>query len=324
MKTKLKSITIIIFLLLILFSILYFPKEAIDSVLFGINIWSYNVFPALFPFFIIADLLVNYGFIEFLSEIFKNLMIIFGLSGNCSFALLGSIVSGFPSGAKYTKQLLEEEKISVQEANHLIRFTHFSNPLFIMGTIGAVLLKNKKLGIIILLAHFLGNLIIGIIFRPKCNYTYEKVSLKRAIDEAHKKRINNNKGFANIISDAIYNTINILILLLGIIIIFLIITNLITKIFTLNETFSIIIKGICEMTQGVKFAAGSHFSILTKIMLITSFLSFGGLSVHLQTSSIISNTKIKYKNFLLARIIHSFIATVLVYIFYVILYFSNF
>lgn len=324
MKTKLKSITIIIFLLLILFSILYFPNETIDSVLLGINIWSYNVFPSLFPFFIIADLLVNYGFIEFLSEIFKNLMLIFGLSGNCSFAFLGSIVSGFPSGSKYTKQLLEEGKITVQEANHLIRFTHFSNPLFIMGTIGAVLLKDKKLGIIILLAHFLGNFIIGIIFRPKCNYTHEKVSLKKAIDDAHKKRINNDKTFANIISDAIYNTINILILLLGIIIIFLIFTNLITKIFILNENFSIIIKGIFEMTQGVKFVAISHFSILMKIMLITFFLSFGGLSVHLQTSSIISDTKIKYKNFLLARIIHSFIATALVYILYILFYFPNF
>lgn len=315
MKTKLKSIVIVAFLLLVLYSILSFPKETIDSVLFGINIWVYNVFPSLFPFFILTDLLVNYGFIEFISEIFKNFMRIFGLSGNCAFPLFGSLFSGFPSGPKYVKQLLDNDVISEDDANFLIMFTHFSNPLFIIGTIGTVLLNDKKLGYLILAAHFLGNFFIGILLRKRNSLPKEKMSLKKALSLMNKKRITNKNGFITILSNSIYNTIDILILLLGIIIVFLVFTNLITRL-PINDNLLLIVKGFLEMTQGVKMVSISNISLIYKLILITFFLSFGGCSVHLQVASIINGSKIKYKNFLIARIIHSIISMILVYILY--------
>ncbi len=320
MKTKLKSITIIMILLAIVTSILTYPKDTIDSVLTAVNIWAYNVFPSLFPFFILSNLLLNYGFVEFLSELFTNVMSYFGLSGNCSFPLLGSIISGFPSGPKYIKQLLEEDLITIEEANALIKFTHFSNPLFIMGTIGSLLLKDQRLGIMILIAHFAGNFIIGLSFKKKSHNPKTKISLKRAINKMNEKRVSNRDNFITILSNAIYETIDVLILLLGIIIIFLILTNLLAKTLNLDENMMILIRGILEMTQGIKFVSNSHFSSLIKTVLITFFLSFGGLSVHLQVASIISDTKIKYKNFLLARIIHSFISAILVFVLYNIIF----
>jgi len=319
MKTKFKSIVIILFLLLVLLSILSFPKDTIDSVLFGINIWVYNIFPSLFPFFILSDLLVSFGFIELISELFKNFMRIFGLNGNCSFPLFGSIVSGFPSGPKYIKQLLDNNLIKEDDANFLIMFTHFSNPLFIIGTIGSVLLNDIFLGYIILISHFLGNFIIGLLFRKKRYIYKEKISLKKAINLMNKKRISNKDSFITILSNSIYNTIDILILLLGIIIVFLILTNLITKL-PIDNNIILILKGILEMTQGVKYVSISNIYLIYKVILITLFLSFGGFSVHLQVASIINNTKIKYKNFMIARIIHSIISLILVYILFNVFY----
>lgn len=319
MKTKLKSILIMVFLVLILVSVLSYPKETIDSVLFAINIWMYNVFPSLFPFFILSDLLVNYGFIELLSELFKNFMRLFKLPGKCAFPFLGSMISGFPSGPKFTKQLLDEGLIDEESANHLIMFTHFSNPLFIIGTIGMVLLNDKRLGLIILISHFLGNFIIGIFFRKDKVIAKEKISIRKALALMHKKRINNKNNFITILSNSIYNTIDILILLLGIIIVFLVFSNLVTKVIV-NEDVLIIIRGLLEMTQGVKMVSISKVSLLYKVMLITIFLSFGGLSVHLQVASIINNSKIKYKNFLYARIIHSLLSAILVYILFNFIY----
>ena len=312
MKPKLKSIMIIIFFLLILLSFLFLPKDTINSVLLGLNIWLYNVFPSLFPFFIISELLINYGFNDFLSEFFRNFMSLFGLSGNASFAFLGSIFSGFPSGSKYTRQLLDNNIISDDEANHLIRFTHFSNPLFIIGTIG-ILLNNIFVSYLILISHYLGNIIIGICFRKKKIKNKYKVSFKKAINLMHNKRINNKNNFITILTDAIYKTIDILILLLGTIIIFLILSNLITLL-PVNDNLILFSKGILEMTQGIKFVSNSSLSLLIKTILVTFFISFGGLTVHLQVSSIISNSKIKYKNFLIARMFHSFISIILVYI----------
>ncbi len=241
-------------------------------------------------------------------------MTIFGLSGYCSFPLLGSLISGFPSGPKYTVQLLNNGLITEQEANHLIRFTHFSNPLFILGTIGSVLLKNYHAGLIILIAHFTSNFIIGIMFRVNHQISHEKISIKRAINIMNDKRIHNKNNFIKILSDSIYNTIDILILLLGIIIVFLILNNIINKLFPLDENLSLFIKGIMEMTQGVKFVSASNWPLLTKTIFITFFLSFGGFSVHMQVSSVIMGSKIKYKNFLIARIIHAFLSSILVFV----------
>ena len=43
-------------------------------------------------------------------------------------------------------------------------------------------------------------------------------------------------------------------------------------------------------------------------------ISFGGLSVHMQIFSILSDTKIKYLPFLTARVMHAFISSFLVFI----------
>lgn len=313
MKSFFKSILIVFLLFLVLILILGYPDVAINSVLDGINIWMYNVFPALFPFFILSDLLINYGFVELLSELFKNFMMIFGLNGNASYVLFGSIICGSPSGAKLTKQLLDDNLISIDDANHLIRFTHFSNPLFVIGMIGNILLDDIRIGYLIFISLVLGNVIIGIIFRKKVSLKKEDISFKNIFISITKKKNTNKKSFINILSKSIYDSFDILFLILGIIIVFLIVSNILS-LFVINNELLIFIKGILEMTQGVKMASGSSFNYLFKPSLITFFLAFGGLSVHLQVASIISNTKIKYKNFLVSRIIHSILSSILVFI----------
>lgn len=41
----------------------------------------------------------------------------------------------FPSNAKYTKELYLEGSINEHEASKILMFTHFSNPLFLLGTL---------------------------------------------------------------------------------------------------------------------------------------------------------------------------------------------
>ena len=74
MKTKLKTVVITIFLFIIFIFIYTYPKVTIETVLFGINIWFYNVLPTLFPFFILSDLFVNYGLIDLIFNIWYNRM----------------------------------------------------------------------------------------------------------------------------------------------------------------------------------------------------------------------------------------------------------
>lgn len=317
MKTKISSIIMVLIILIIGIEVLQESKSILNTVKFSLSIWENNLFPSLFPFFVISDLLINCGFASFLGELLKPLMNkLFCLKGEASFALVLSMVSGFPSGSKYTKELYLKGLINEHEASKILTFTHFANPLFILGTISIMFLGNQEIGFLILFCHYLGNFIIALLFR---NYYISKknaikVSLKRAINAMHQKRLENNKSLGQLISEALMNAIQTLLLILGVITFFLIITTIIDNNINFDLYHQTILNGIFEMTQGLKHISLLAIPLKNKATLATLFISFGGLSVHMQTISIISDTKIKYYPFLVARILHASISALLIYL----------
>jgi len=317
------SILIMTVLVFCGFEILSESETIMNAVIYSFDIWVNNLIPSMFPFFVLSEILINYGFVELISELFKPIFQkLFKMNSNAAFIFIMSMLSGFPSNAKYTRQLYMDGKLTDKEATKILMFSHFSNPLFILGTISITFLNSKKLGLIVLISHYISNIIIGILFRNynKTDIIKEKYSFKNVILSMHNKRINNNKSFGCIITNALTNSINTLLLILGVVTTFLIITTIIDNNFhpdLLTKTF---LSGFLEMTQGLK-----HISLLNttkefKTILITSILSFGGLSVHTQILSIISDTKIKYKPFLLARLIHVVISSIICFI---LLFFNN-
>jgi len=315
MKTKIMSFTIIITLITIMALFLVFPTSIMSTVTFSISIWKDNLIPSLAPFFLISELLINYGFVELLGEISKNIMNrLFHLPGEASFVIIGSLISGFPSSSKYINELLSNNQINENEASYLLKFNHFSNPLFVLGTVGTLLLNNKSIGLLILVSHIISNFIIAFIYRPKeNNYKIEKISLRKGLSKMHKKYVSNT-SFSDILSKSIFKTINTLLLLLGIITTFLIISALIKNIFNTSDLVNSIISGILEMTGGIKSISFLNISTKLKATLIGFFISFGGLSIHMQVMSILSDTNIKYLPYLISRIIHALLTSSLIYL----------
>ncbi len=299
------------------YEILSESATIMNAVSYSFDIWINNVFPSLFPFFVLSEILINYGFIELIGELFKPIFErLFKINGNAAFIFIMSLLSGFPSNAKYTKELYLQNKLTKEEATKILMFSHFSNPLFILGTISITFLNDQKLGLIIMFSQYISNVIIGLMFR---NYypskiTKDKFSIKKAILSMHNKRINNNKRFGSIITNSLINTINTLLLILGVITTFLIITTIIDNNFNLSLLNKSLLSGFLEMTQGLKHVSLLNISNNYKALLICMIISFGGLSVHTQILSIISDTKIEYKPFLLARLIHVVIASIFCYL----------
>lgn len=309
MNKKTINIIMICLLLTIIYFMITASNKVIESVNFSISIWKDNLFPTLFPFFVVSSLLLNYGFVDILGNLLsKPMNKLFHLPGCCGFVLAISLVSGFPSGAKYTKDLVENNLITTKQAERLLTFTHYSNPLFILGMIGSILLNNQKLAYLIMIAHIVSGLLVGIIFREKNYYSCENMQ---------KKSNKTSKTFGQLLTESIMSSLNTMFLLLGIVTIFLIISTIIKNIVSLPPVLSTIVSGILEMTQGVKLASLMQTSELIKIIIITGIISFGGLSVHMQVLGIISEQKIRYKYFFLARIIHSILAMLLVSIIYI-------
>lgn len=308
-----KKTTNIIIVFLLLITVIYMitcSNKVIESVTFSISIWKDNLFPTLFPFFVVSNLLMNYGFVDIIGKFLTYPMQKFHLPGDAGFVLAASMFSGFPSGAKYTKDLVSQNKLTKEEGARLLTFTHYSNPLFILGMIGNILLNNQTMAIIILISHISSGLIIGYIFNQNFNYTKTKP------EQNQTTKSENQKTFGELLTSSIFDSLNTMFLLLGIVTIFLIISSFINHLFSLPPILNTILSGTLEMTQGVKLTSSLNVPEIIKIVLITAIISFGGLSVHMQVIGIIAEQKIKYKSFLLARILHSILASIIVIFLY--------
>ena len=303
MKAKYTNFFICTLILLFFIEIFDHTNLIIKTFIESSKLWFYNLIPTLFPFLIITDLLSNYGFINYISKIFGKLMTIFKLPPNSSYAFFMSMFSGFPGNSKLIKELLDKKEIDENDATKLLTFTHFSNPLFIIGTIGTLFLKNKKISIIILIVHYLTNFIIGFIFR----------NIYKSTTYELKKSYFLSQSFIKVLLNSINQSINIMFTIYGIIVFTSLLINIITVNINISSFFKSILTGLIEMTQGLKLISEQSLSYQAKASIMTFFLSFGGVSIHMQIMSILANYKINYYIYFLSRIIHASISSLLVY-----------
>ncbi len=278
------------------------------------NIFINNVFPSLFPMFVISNLLIVIGIPEFLGNLFSKVMTkLFNVKGIGSFVFFMSMISGYPSNAKYVKELLDKKLINEVDANKILMFTCFSNPLFIINTVGIMFFNNIKIGFFMLISHILGNLIIGLLFR-NIYVSKEKensFSFKKELSILNNK-INNTKIFKSFLT-SINNSLLTLLNIFGIITCFLIFSELINNYIKLNPIMNSILIGLLEFTSGLKSVSILNISFKLKLYISMFFISFGGFSVHAQIINILDNYKINYMLFLLSRILHGLISIIILY-----------
>lgn len=281
-----------------------------EIILTSFYIWFNTLVPSMFPMFVLSDILITYNFTNYLPNKIINLISkIFNISKNGVLVLLLSLISGFPTNALNIIKAYDNKLITKEESEHLLLFTHFGNPLFILQTVGVFYLKNNTYGIIILISHILGNIIIAILFKNK-----------NTINNKYITNNNNCQSFGLVLSNSIKKSMDTLIMISGTITLFLILSTLICTIFNLNNYISTLIKGILEMTMGINSIINLNIKDIYKVVLSTFFISFGGLSIHLQIYSCLDN-KIRYKNFFKGRIYQSLISSFISYIFMLLLHF---
>lgn len=288
---------IVIFLVLLSFFLITFSKEVIESVGFSLSIWKENLFPSLFPFFVVSNLLIEYGFVDYLGNWFGKWMPkLFGLPKEASFVLFISMISGFPSSAKYTSRLVNEGCLSKEEGEQLLTFTHFSNPLFVLGFIGTGLLCNQKIAFLILFCHIFSNLIIGFLSKGEKS---KELKGKRNTLVSKKEKLSFGKVFSKSIMDSLTTTF----LLLGVVTCFLALTTILQTVLPLSPEGKVLISGLLEMTQGVKLVMELPISLCFQGLFMLFFISFGGFSVHMQVLSFISEENLRYFPYFWGRIL---------------------
>lgn len=283
MKRNYQNIVLFIILILLMTYLLN-ANIIVKSILDYTNLFITKLFPTSFIIYITSSILVDYGLINLISKL--------KLNGNTTYVTVMSFISGFPSGSKYTKELLDKNLISEREANYLITYTNFPNPLFILGTVSTIIGKNYALKILLVIT--ISNLIIAFLFKPR-----EKEIIK------YKKQ--SPKDFAVSLKNATDSSIRTLLIVYSSSLFFYLITVIINTYITLSPLGYVLLNGIFDLTKGI-FSTPIISSILVRSIIILIFLSIGSISIHIQIKSIIADTSIKYKNYLVGRILQTIIS----------------
>ena len=159
MNKTYKSILILVTLMIIMLMCLFNASFVIQNILEYSKLFITKLFPVSFLFFVLSSLILDYGFINILEKYFH-------INATNIYLFFVSKLSGFPSGAKYTKDLLEGGFINKDMADKYIMFSHFPNPLFILGSVNMVL-DDINMSIKLLLAIIISNFIIHRYFNCK-------------------------------------------------------------------------------------------------------------------------------------------------------------
>ena len=277
-------------------------KTFFASLINTLDIWLMRVFPSLFTFFVITSLLINFKIINFFSILLYPLKRIMNFETDEAFNIfILSIFNGNPSTIIFINQSLDNNKITFNDANVLLKCASFISPFFILSFF------EKKLAYILIISHLLSNLIYCF-FLNRNNKT-----IKNKKEDDYQ---------INIISflDSIQKEISIMLLIACMMCVCNILKYTFSSLFnffTINTYFSRILLSVIEISTGLNDLISINLPPLSLIIFASFLTSFGGFCIHLQVASIL-NKKLKYKSYFFARIIQGIISIIISIFFFLI------
>lgn len=318
-------------------SMILFPQETFRAAFRGLDAWWSIVFPALLPFFIMSELLIGLGVVNFMGVLLEPVMRpLFNVPGTGAFVVAMGYTSGAPIGTILTVNLRKNNLCSRKEAQRLMSFTSNTSPLFLFGAVSVGMFHNASLGITLALSHYLANITIGVVMGQLSKKEWDtKSPAKRKgnmIIEAFRALLDqqrkDNRPLGTLMADAVVKSAQTLSMIGGYIIFFSVLTEVLSLIGILNLIAGVLLlalkplrldasigtavaTGFFEITLGTKLCSEVSTSLAVQMLAASTIMGWGGLSIHAQVASLLKDTDIKMHTFLLARLLHAAIAPVI-------------
>lgn len=307
------------------------PGFYLQSASNALALFATSLLPSLFPFYFCSLLLTFCGAVNTISQVGgKPISRLYRTKNECAYALFLSLLCGYPVGASTICELYENGILSEQDAKCASAFCQNAGPVFIIGTLGGVIFQNQAIGWIILLSHYLGTLLNGLIYRPRkhknnavnqkkhANYIKpsriksRKISKAKAVEDfSQNARVYSSPNdIDNIMSKAISKSTMSMLCVGGYIVIcgmlvdtleLIGFSSLLSSLGDIGEPIKAVAYGMIEMTRGA-IACASISNIHISIALTTAIISLGGLSIFLQCYSYLSRCNISFGRLLLYKL----------------------
>ncbi len=306
----------VLILLLMAYTLIQ-PEVSINGATAGLLLWFNKVLPSLLPFIILSQLLFKLGLIFRLEQyIGKFSNSVFGVSGSSLVTFILGSIGGSPTGAKLTNQLLSQPNISTLEAQKTLCFSNNTGPLFIIGTVGTLMLQDVRLGYFLVIVHILSALTILTLSRFYSTYTPVVVS---------KKQYSESPPFVTAFTDSVQGGMETIVNVGGFIIFFSMLLSIIKNlgifnlaIAGLSSIFGIdtiilesLILGSLEFSNGSAYISQYFNGEAYILAILSAILGFGGFCVFFQTAQILSKTKLSLGIYLATKTVQAVFAALL-------------
>lgn len=293
-----KKISLALIIIVLIFEILMFPKEAMAYAATGLTLWFDNMIPALFPFMVISGLVVRLDLAPcILAVLHPFLYKIFRTNHYCEYALVMGFLCGYPMGAVIVRDLLAEQKITEKQADFLLSFCNNIGPVFFCSLVLPLFEGYQAL---LIAGMYAIPLLYGIFMR----YTVYKNAFiaSSVITDSKKNNIlqsetQNHTKFNDAFTESINQAVSSSLFLGACMIFFNMLRFLPAHFLRDNITIQALISWLLEVNGAISltgelYAGGNH--ILSVCML--PFLAIGGLSCMCQTIGILGHTNCNLKH----------------------------
>lgn len=276
------------------------PKRYIASVYNGMLLFATSVAPALFPFFFFTRILTSVGTAQILGDALKKpIAKLYNCPSVGGYVFFMSAISGYPVGSRLLSDLYSAGLIDRRQVKAISSFTSTSGPLFIVGTVGTLMFGSASLGYLLMAIHFAGALINGFIYRIKKKDATDYAELVRTPPD-----------FDDLLGKSMTSALTSLFIVGGYIAIFNMIADVLTDMGVVNALASPLsslyssvgwepsmaegtVLGFIEITRGCLSISQSGAQIKTALPVVAGLLSFGGISVSLQSLTFLGNCKVR-------------------------------
>ena len=288
-----------ILILLLLSVLLIDPSRYFASVKNGILLFTASVLPSMLPYFFFTKLFTAVGGAEGIARsVGKPVAKAYGVAPICGYALVMSLLSGYPVGARVLGDLYDKGLVGEEDVRRASSFASTSGSMFVLGSVGSAILGNVKAGWVILISHYLGALLNGFLHCVKKRKNAEKPLPPLLILKSD-----------TLLSDAMYESGLSLALVGG----FIALTNLSADIFTdliglfgtdvlaRSNVVSGLVYSFFEVTRGCVVFSECALPPCMTAALAAAAISFGGLSVILQTLAFLGKAGVKSGRLLLMK-----------------------
>ena len=284
------------FLLLVLFAAVFLssPARFGQSVLNGLMLWLTAIVPTALPLLVVLSLMVRspafFAVTKRLSPFAEKL---FRIPGAGAGAMLLSLLSGYPAGARTVAELASEGRLQKGDVFYTACLASTSGPAFCLGA-AAAMFGSPAAGMVLFGSHLLAVWSAGFLLPRLTRHKAEP-----APPPLPKAR----EPFSALLISAVQAVLSV--------------GALIALFFCIKEMlFSIlpplsgygegVLSGLLEVTAGV--SALANLKTPLSLALAAAEVSFGGLCVNAQQLSFLAGTGVKMLPFLLVKCAHGLLA----------------